>query len=311
VTNSGRRAEAVFLDKTDYRAFLGLLREMAESGDLRVAAYCLTPSHYHLFVQTPAANLARCMRRLNGVYTQRFNRRHQCDGQLFRGRYKAILVDADSYALQLVRYIHRDPVRAGISVSPEDYTWSSHNGYLSRAKKWKWLYKEFALSMLAGKNQDKLKPYRYFMSMEDSEEFVAIYQHKRWPLILGAEHFVNRIKEKYFALHSDRETSQSRDLAPETERIKREVSDYYRVDEHKLLASRRGVTNEPRNVAIYLTRRLRGESLKEIGAPFNLRKYSSVSSVIARVNAAMKSDRAMSDRVAEILSRLKKSQEKT
>ena len=83
-------------------------------------------------VQTPDANLSRCMRHLNGVYTQRYNVRHGCDGTLFRGRYKSILVDADSYVLQLVRYIHRNPLKAGRVKRLDQYVWSSHKGYLSK-----------------------------------------------------------------------------------------------------------------------------------------------------------------------------------
>jgi len=74
----------------------------------------LMSNHYHLLIQTPNANLSRAMRHLNGIYTQRFNRTHLCDGQLFRGRYKSIVVDADSYLLELVRYIHRHPLEAGL-----------------------------------------------------------------------------------------------------------------------------------------------------------------------------------------------------
>lgn len=73
--------------------------------NLRVGAYCLLSDHYHLLIMTPDANLSRCMRHLSGVYTQRFNRSHLLDGQLFRGRYKSILIEADSYLLERARYI--------------------------------------------------------------------------------------------------------------------------------------------------------------------------------------------------------------
>ncbi|MFC1825689.1 transposase, partial [Thermodesulfobacteriota bacterium] len=88
-------------------AFLDLLQESIEIWQINIAAYCLLPNHYHLLIHTPNANLSWSMRHINGVYTQRFNRRHGLDGHLFRGRYKSILVDADSYLLQLLRYIHR------------------------------------------------------------------------------------------------------------------------------------------------------------------------------------------------------------
>lgn len=79
------------------------------------------------------------MRHLNGVYTQRFNRLHEYGGQLFRDRYKSILVAEGSHPLELVRYIHRNPVRAGMVDNPDKYLWSSHHGYLSSAKQWNWL----------------------------------------------------------------------------------------------------------------------------------------------------------------------------
>ena len=148
VMNRARREEDLFIDKADYQQFIDLLQETVDLFNVNVAAFCLMPTHYHLMVQTPDANLSRCMRHLNGVYTQRYNVRHSCDGTLFRGRYKSILVDVDSYVLQLVRYIHRNPLKAGLVKRLDQYVWSSHKGYLSKAKKWNWLYKDFVLGML-------------------------------------------------------------------------------------------------------------------------------------------------------------------
>jgi len=109
IMNRGRRYEDIFSGPKDYQAFVELLKDSSSAWNLRVAAYCLMPNHYHLLVQSPYGNISRCMRHLNGVYTQSYNRRHKCDGPLFRGRYKSILVSADNYLLQLVRYIHNNP----------------------------------------------------------------------------------------------------------------------------------------------------------------------------------------------------------
>ena len=106
VMNRGRRAEDIFPDEQDYLMFMELLKETSEMWNIRIAAFCLMPNHYHMLVQTPEANISRSMRHLNRVYTQRYNSRHKCDGQLFRGRYKSILIDAPSYLLQAVRYIN-------------------------------------------------------------------------------------------------------------------------------------------------------------------------------------------------------------
>ncbi len=105
VMNRGRRAEDIFPDERDYVMFTELLKETSEMWNIRIAAFCLMPNHFHMLVQTPEANISRSMRHLNGVYTQRYNSRHKCDGRLFRGRYKSILIDAPSYLLQAVRYI--------------------------------------------------------------------------------------------------------------------------------------------------------------------------------------------------------------
>jgi REP element-mobilizing transposase RayT len=85
VMNQGRRGENIFLQPEDYVAFLNIARETADHWNLKVGAYCLMTNRYHLLVQTPDANLSRCMRHINGVYTQRFNRAYQHDGPLFLG----------------------------------------------------------------------------------------------------------------------------------------------------------------------------------------------------------------------------------
>ena len=118
--NRGNARQTIFLDKGDYRAFLDLLDECSSMWGLECHAYCLMPNHYHLLLSTPSGNLSRAMRHLDGVYTQRFNRRHDRDGHLFRGRYKAILVDADSYLLQVARYIHLNPIKARLVQDPQD-----------------------------------------------------------------------------------------------------------------------------------------------------------------------------------------------
>jgi REP element-mobilizing transposase RayT len=93
-------------------SFLDLLgKEIHQQGWL-CYAYCLMDNHYHLLIETPEANLVRSMRRLNGVYTQAFNRRRKKSGHVFQGRYKSILVDKDNYLLELCRYIVLNPVRA-------------------------------------------------------------------------------------------------------------------------------------------------------------------------------------------------------
>jgi putative transposase len=311
VMNRGRRGEEIFTGKDDYRNFIEILKETARLWKLRIAAYCLMANHYHLLVQTPRGNISRCMRHIDGVYTQRFNKLHSCDGQLFRGRYKSILVDADRYLLPLLRYIHRNPLRAGLADTLEDYEWTSHKGYLSTVEKWNWLHKAFILSLFSGKKLNRIGEYRRFISLEDEEGVLGVLEKRRWPSVLGSEGFVNWIKERYYSCKWDDEVPQSKELAPEVSRIRKEVCVFYGIGQGELLGSRRGVFNEPRNVAIYLTRQLRGESLRQIGLQFQMAKYSSVSSVIERIRGAMIEDRKLRARIEKLIFQLSKSQEQT
>ena len=112
VMNRGRGRQRIFHDKNYFEAFLKTLEEAHQRFGIEILCYCLMSNHYHLLVKTPEANLGRAMRHINGLYTQRYNRLKQTDGSLFRGRYKAILVEEDSYQLQLSRYIHRNPIGA-------------------------------------------------------------------------------------------------------------------------------------------------------------------------------------------------------
>ena len=300
VMNRGRRGESVFQSKDDYQRFIDILHEAIELYCLRISAYCLMTNHYHLLVQTPDANISRCMRHINGLYTQRFNAQYGYDGPLFKGRYKAILVGEDSYLLQLVRYIHNNPVRAGIVNRAELYEWSSHRGYLSTAKKWNWLHKQYILSILARNPKQRLKLYRSFMAEEENETFLSKMNFKRLPSMLGDNQFIKTIKERFFERKRHLEVPDSKRLAPDTNDIIRAVCDLYGINNDQLHAAKRGTVNEARNMAIYLTRYLRGDSLKTIGNAFNIQSYSTVSSIVERFKVRMRTERGLLRKVKEV-----------
>jgi hypothetical protein len=240
------------------------------------------------------------MRHINAVYTQRYNRVHGCDGQLFRGRFKSILVDGDSYLLQLVRYIHRNPLRSNIINDLDDYKWSSHIGYISRAAKWNWMYKNFILSMLSSKKTDQIRSYRRFVRMNDSEEMIQVLESQSWPPFIGGTQFLDWIRTTFFEKKREKEVPDSVHLAPSLSRIKAVVCDRYDIPEAILYKARRGVSNRPRDLTIYLARMLRQEGLREIGIKFDLNNYSSVSSAVKRVKSLMLKDQKFRLCVGEI-----------
>ncbi|MGA7877628.1 MAG: transposase, partial [Desulfoferrobacter sp.] len=248
VMNRGRRGEKIFWSDKDYEMFLAVLKETVAMWNLELSAFCLMSNHYHLLVHIPDGNLARCMRHLNGVYTQRFNRRHKIDGHLFRGRYRAVLIDADSYLLEVLRYIHRNPLRAGIVEALGNYQWSSHKGYVSRAKRWDWLYKDFLLSMFAEKKSQALKAYLDFVCRGESAEIERFYSLKNLPSVLGGEAFKDWIKQKFQHLSFQQEIPDSRELGQEPDRIIELVCDHFGISREQMMVSRRGRENLPRDV---------------------------------------------------------------
>lgn len=300
IMNRGRRGEQIFSKSSDHEIFIELLQEAVDLWDVRISAYCLMSNHYHLLIQTPQGNISRCMRHINGIYTQRYNRSHKCDGQLFKGRYKSILVEQDNYLLELVRYIHRNPLRASIADNLTQYKWSSHHGYISSAKQWDWLHKDIILAMLSPDNRKSKKAYLNFMAKDDSEKILELFAKKNLPSILGSENFITWVKETFFDRKRHRQVPESSQLALELSEIKNAVCRFYSIEEKEILLTRRGALNEPRNVAIYLSRLLRRDSLLKISENFNMAGYSSASSAIERVQKKLAKDKKFKKRIDTI-----------
>jgi REP element-mobilizing transposase RayT len=126
LTSRGNARQDIFRVDEDRHDFLDLLSKACDRYQWRCHAYCLMSNHYHLLIETLMPSLSRGMKYINGVYTQSFNRRHNRVGHVFQGRFKSILVDRDSYLLELARYIVLNPVRAGMVRSAEEWPWSSY-----------------------------------------------------------------------------------------------------------------------------------------------------------------------------------------
>jgi putative transposase len=246
------------------------------------------------------------MRHLNGVYTQRYNSRHRCDGQLFRGRYKSILIDTDSYLLQAVRYIHRNPLRAGLVERIDTYKWSSHKGYLSVAKKWDWLHKNYILSLLSKKRKDRLRYYRNWVSVEDEDEVSKKISGVKWPVCLGSQAFIDRIKEKYGLGKINKEIPSSRELLPDANRILDEVCRFYGMTVSEIIKKRRGRRNDARNAAIYLTRKLRMDTFQQIGEQYEIDSDRTVRSVFERMKKRFNKDRNLARQIETLKNSIKK-----
>ena len=126
----GNQQQDIFLDEDDRAQYLKRLALYKKKHRFYLYAYTLMTNHIHLLLETGDVPISKIMQVLNFTYTQYFNRKYNKKGHLFQGRYKSFLCDRDSYLLALVRYIHLNPVRAGMVKKPEDYEWSSHRQYL-------------------------------------------------------------------------------------------------------------------------------------------------------------------------------------
>jgi REP element-mobilizing transposase RayT len=132
----GNQRRRVFLDPPDYRRYLQIMGKKAMAHSIKTYAYCLMPNHGHLLLeQTGYSKLSRYMQGLQTAYTKHFNKRHKKIGHVFQGRYKALLVERDSYLLELVRYIHLNPTRAKLEEKIGEYPWTSHAQYMGKEKR--------------------------------------------------------------------------------------------------------------------------------------------------------------------------------
>lgn len=260
VTSRGDGQEAIYQNDADRGLCLEVLANTVERYNWTVHAWCLMGNHYHLLIETPDSNLALGMRHFNGVYTQRFNRRHGRVGHVFQGRYKAILVQKDSYLLELARYIVLNPVRAGMVRRPQDWPWSSYRATAGLTAAPAWLQTEWVLSAFGQRRSGAQTRYRAFVAEGKTQP--SPWGQLKNQIYLGSEAFVGKMQSH---LAPDKDLSE----VPTAQR--RRVAkplDYY-ARQHR-----------DRNEAIQRAYASGGHGLKAIGEHFGLH-YSRVSRIVA------------------------------
>jgi len=192
VTSRGNRQEAIYEDNEDRRAYLGILGDVVERFNWLCYTYCLMENHYHLVIETLEGNLSKGMRHLNGVYTQVSNRRHNRVGHLFQGRYKAILIDKDSYWLEVSRYVVLNPVRAGMVKEPGGWPWSSYNATVGAKNPPEWLKVDRLLAHFGQKPGIARRRYKEFV--KDGIGRQSLWSDLKGQIYLGDERFIERMQ---------------------------------------------------------------------------------------------------------------------
>jgi putative transposase len=237
------------------------------------------------------------MRHINGLYTQCYNRLKKTDGPLFRGRYKAILVEADADCLHLSRYIHRNLVdmKRPLVDKLEDYRWSSYPCYINKTERPNWLYFDLVYDLLGAKQRyEAYARYVWLGLDEETESFYGKGNQYQTSTILGGENFVQLVKYEHG--EKKRLINQYQGNYPST----KAVAGKFCVEAKEIVKSRRGRSSEniPRWVALYLCRELSQATLKVIVGEFVITHISGVSRAVdklklildkkARIKASLK-----------------------
>jgi len=192
ITSRGNACQEIFLEEEDRAAFLSTLRSVIGRFHWLCHAYCLMDNHYHLLMETPEGNLCRGMRQLNGVYTQAFNRRHGRVGHLFQGRFRALLVEKESYLLELCRYVVLNPVRAQLVSRPEEWPWSSYSATAGIQRPPDFLSISRILVQFSPKRKEAERRYREFVWEGIEKE--GPWGNLTGQIFLGKEGFVEGLR---------------------------------------------------------------------------------------------------------------------
>lgn len=194
VTARGNQRNAIYREDSDRIAFLDILTRVVDRLNWLCHAYCLMDNHYHLVIETPEGNLSCGMRQLNGIYTQWYNRRYQSAGHLFQGRFKSIIVEKESYLLELCRYVALNPTRAGLVGDPEVWKWSSYGATAGLSQVPAFLTTDWLLSQFSSEKRKAQSAYRSFVH-NVIEQDESLWNHLRGRFVLGSDRFVERIRD--------------------------------------------------------------------------------------------------------------------
>ncbi len=288
----GNGGQDIFFDDEDrYHLYL-LIQQGVERYGHRIHGFCCMTNHIHLAIQVAEDSLSGIMQNLSFRYTRWVNKKQARTGHLFQGRYKAILVDANTYLLELVRYIHLNPVRAGMVENPEDYAWSGHRAYLG-IETLPWLETDWVLSQFAKRLKTCRQRYEAFLRAGKEEGYrQEFHQGGEDGRVLADDRFLEQVLGN--RVRSSPEVS--------LEEIVAYVSSEYDVREEELRGpSRNRVVSEARAVIGWLNRRLGAGSIKDVAVYFQ-RESSTFSRHIGKIDAKAKHSDQLRDRLNRYIS---------
>jgi REP element-mobilizing transposase RayT len=289
----GNSGQTIFFDDKDRTRFFLLLQEGMERFGHRVHAFCLMTNHVHLAIQITEISLSRILQNLSFRYTRWVNWRQGRTGHLFQGRYKAVLIDADTYLQELTRYIHLNPVRAGMVRKPEKYPWSGHRAYLG-LETIPWLTTDWVLSQFSEKVSVARRAYMKFVQegMEGGRQEEYYRGSDADSRILGDDTFIERVL--------DEKEKKQRHRAS-LDKIMVEVCRHFSLEEKDFSVLGKGRSlSEARAIAAWLVLELGACTLVELGKRTG-RDVSTLSSAAKRLQIRSKTDLKLAGRMIGLL----------
>ena len=302
VISRGNSGEPIFKTGRDKEKFLEYVKRTHELFSLVIHTYCLMANHYHLLVETPQANLSSSIQWLNVSYATFFNKKHGRNGHLFQGRFKALLVDADAYLKQLCRYIHLNPVRAGLVPTPSAYHWSSYSAFIGKTRCPKFLTTDWLFSNFGGKKKKAMKCFQDFVESADINTLEDPHAYLTGGFLLGRKDFVEWVRETFLSAREDeKEIPQLKLLKPRVspERILQQICRESDCSEEQVRAPGRK-NNKARKLAIYLARELSGKTCAELGMYFGGVSGPLITMISNRVAGERTRDRGLDTRIENL-----------
>ncbi|UCD56412.1 MAG: transposase [Candidatus Hydrogenedentota bacterium] len=297
VTSRGNERKAIFRDDKDREKFFSFLSDLPNRFGVVIHGFVLMGNHYHVLLETRSPNLQRAMHYLNTAYTVYFNRRRRRAGHVLQGRYKAFVIDKDSYLLSVSRYLHLNPVRAGMVSRPEEYPWSSYREYIGKGTRRGWLTCDWVLEQFSKDPARARHGYKEFV--EDAaggsdNPFASL----KAGLVLGSERFFEEIKRK-LSVKKDSDVPQTRHFvdAISCDAVIRFVAACHGVEEREITGVG-GWGSRARRICLYLLREFTDMSNAEIAARFQV-SPSAVRKACTRLKEDLEHDNALRSFVRE------------
>jgi putative transposase len=312
VTCRGNERRRIFIDRTDHAIFYERLTRSLEIHDVGLLSYVLMPNHFHLLITTPEGNLSEFMRHFNISYTAYFNRRHHRTGHLYQGRYKSLLIDADSYLLEVSRYIHLNPVRIDALLrKSEAEKWkiilkddtSSFPGFLSVRKRKSFVDYGTILDHFGGDYPAGRQAYGRFVKSGVTGGLENPLDMAKGSGIVGGVDFLNWVKRKFIKEnHPVREQPTARELRKECS--PEELIKYFSTLTKAPYLIQRGKQSTERAMLMELLYRLCRITQPEIGKLVGGIDYSAVSQARKRFQQKLTVDSELREKYYSIKEQL-------